>query len=166
MSDSPSSRPLDLQSITVRPISPDETCRWNALMQEHHYLGFSRLVGETLKYVALSGSTWVALLGWGAAAFKCADRDRFIGWAPSKQFRRLRFIGNNQRFLILPSTRAPHLASRVQGLCLRRLSSDWITIYNHPILLAETFVDPSRFAGTCYKAAGCVPRMMKWHFFW
>lgn len=92
----------------------------------------------------------------GGAAFKCADRDRFIGWAPSEHFRRLRFIANNQRFLILPSTRTPHLASRVLGLCLRRLSSDWIKIYNHPILLVETFVDPSRFTGTCYKAAGWI----------
>lgn len=96
-------------------------------------------------------------MGWGAAAFKCADRDRFIGWVPSEHFRRLRFIANNQRFLILPSTtRTPNLASRVLGLCLRRLSSDWIKIYNHPILLAETFVDPSRFTGTCYKAAGWI----------
>ncbi|MDA8149725.1 MAG: ISAs1 family transposase [Nitrospiraceae bacterium] len=149
------STPLpDLRQITVRPIHPEEEARWNELMQAHHYLGFRILVGESLKYVALSGSEWVALLGWGAAAFKCGDRDRWIGWAPSEQFRRLRYIANNQRFLILPSRRIPHLASRILGLCLRRLSSDWRRQFNHPILLAETFVDPSRFAGTCYKAAG------------
>ena len=92
--------------------------------------------------------------GVGAAAFKCGDRDRWIGWAPSEQFRRLRYIAHNQRFLIRPATRTPHLASRVLGLSLRRLSSDWVRQFNHPILLAETFVDPSRFTGTCYKAAG------------
>ena len=154
MTDSSSLPVLDLRQITVRPILHEEEGQWNALMRKHHYLGFRRLVGESLKYVALSGSEWVALLGWGASAFKCGSRDRWIGWAPSEQFRRLRYIANNQRFLILPATRTPHLASRVLGLSLRRLSSDWVRQFNHPILLAETFVDPSRFTGTCYKAAG------------
>ena len=156
MTDSSSLPVRDLRQITVRPILHEEDSRWNALMRTHHYLGFRSLVGESLKYVALSGSEWVALLGWGAAAFKCGDRDRWIGWAPPEQFRRLRYIANNQRFLILPEARTPHLASRVLGLCLRRLSSDWRRQFNHPILLAETFVDPSRFAGTCYKAAGWI----------
>ena len=156
LTDSSSLPVRDLRQITVRPIRPEEDSRWNALMWTYHYLGFRSLVGEALKYVALSGSEWVALLGWGAAAFKCGDRDRWIGWAPPEQFRRLRYIANNQRFLILPEARTPHLASRVLGLCLRRLSSDWRRQFNHPILLAETFVDPSRFAGTCYKAAGWI----------
>nr|EES53629.1 MAG: hypothetical protein UBAL3_74420088 [Leptospirillum ferrodiazotrophum] len=127
MTDSSSLPVRDLRQITVRPILHEEDSRWNALMRTHHYLGFRSLVGESLKYVALSGSEWVALLGWGAAAFKCGDRDRWIGWAPPEQFRRLRYIANNQRFLILPEARTPHLASRVLGLCLRRLSSDCVS---------------------------------------
>ena len=131
MADSSSLSVLDLRQITVRTILHEEEGRWNALMRTHHYLGFRSLVGVALKYVAIQG--------WGAAAFKCGDRDRWIGLAPSEQFRRLRYIANNQRFLILPATRTPHLASRVLGLSLGRLSSDWVRQFNHPILLVETF---------------------------
>ncbi len=122
-------------------------------MAAHHCLGFRTLVGQSLKYVAEQDGSWVALVGWGAAAFRCGPRDRWIGWTQSQQWQRLHFIANNLRFLILPGPRRPSLASKVLGANLRRLSSDWQEIFGHPIVLAETFVDPD-FAGTCHRAAG------------
>jgi len=139
--------------VQVRLIEVGEVGRWDELMVAHHYLGYRTLVGESLKYVAEQDGSWLALLGWGAAAFKCGPRDRWIGWTQSQQWQRLRFIANNLRFLILPGPRRPNLASKVLGANLRRLSSDWQEIFGHPIVLAETFIDPD-FAGTCYRAAG------------
>ena len=123
-------------------------------MRQHHYLGFETIVGESLYYVASRGSQWVALLGWGSAAFKCAPRDQWIGWERPLQWRRLHLIANNVRFLILPGVHEPNLASRLLALNLKRLSQDWELYHGHPLLLAETFVDRSRFRGTCYRAAG------------
>jgi hypothetical protein len=126
-------------------------------MNRHHYLGFRAIVGESFRYAAFLGSSPVALIGWGAAAFKSRHRDIWIGWEPHLQWRRLGFIANNVRFLILPDVCIPNLASRILGRNLRRLSADWEAVYGHPILIAETFVDTSRFQGTCYKAAGFLP---------
>ncbi len=139
--------------LVVRLARPEEVARWDALMEEHHYLGFRKLVGDSLRYVAETAGEWAALMGWMTAAFKCGPRDRWIGWTPSQQWRRLRFVANNARFLVLPEARRPNLASRVLAANLRRLSGDWQAIFGHPLLLVETFVD-ARFAGTCYQAAG------------
>jgi hypothetical protein len=100
--------------------------------------------------------SWVALVGWCAAALKCAARDRWIGWPEVLQRQRLGLIANNARFLILPGPRVANLASRVLGLglTLKRLSWDWQQVHGHPVFLAESFIDPQRFAGTCYRAAG------------
>lgn len=122
-------------------------------MRRHHYLGFDGMVGESLRYVAEIDGQWVALLGWQAAALKCRARDRWIGWPPVLQYQRLMFIANNGRFLILPDAHLPNLASRVLSLNLKRLSADWQAVHGHELLLAETFVDPQRFTGTCYRAA-------------
>lgn len=148
----------DLSKVIVRPITQEEESRWNGLMHRYHYLGFQRMVGNTLKYVAIlsdpSPPTWVALVGWGASAFKNSPRDRWIGWTQDQHYKRLQYIANNSRYLIFPWVQIPNLASKVLGLTLRRLSSDWLSRYGHPIVLAETFIDLDRFAGTCYKAAG------------
>ena len=141
------------ERLVVRLVRSDEVARWDALMATHHYLGLRRLVGESLRYVAEEGGQWLALLGWGSAAFKCGPRDRWIGWTPAQQWRRLRYVANNLRFLVVPEARRPNLASQVLGANLRRLSRDWQAVFGHPILLAETFVDP-RFTGGCYRAAG------------
>lgn len=143
-----------LSNILVRLVRTEERERWRRLMQAHHYLGFGRIVGQSLWYVATCGEHWVSLLGWGAAALKCGPRDRWIGWTPALKFRRLPLIANNVRFLILPEWHCPNLASRVLALNLQRLSEDWERYYGHPLLLVETFVDPARFRGTCYRAAG------------
>ena len=112
-------------------------------------MGFKSLVGE------LRGQ-WVALLGWSSAALQCRPRDAWIGWSQVIQWQRLHLIANNSRFLVLTGINIPNLASKTLSLNLKRLSKDWQEIHGHPILLAETFVDISRFQGTCYKAANWI----------
>lgn len=151
----PSPLPLrDLSSLEVRLVTAQERARWDALMREHHYLSFGWMAGESLRHVALLEGEWVALLGWASSALKGTLRDRFIGWSPEVQYRRLRYLANNVRYLLLPSGRVRNLASKALARAARRLSADWQSVHGHPIHLLETFVDPSRFAGTCYMAAG------------
>jgi hypothetical protein len=140
--------------VVVRPIQAAERPTFDRLMTEQHYLHSAVLVGEALRYVAVEGERWLALLGWSTAAFKCGPRDEWVGWPQRLQWQRLRLIANNSRFLVLAGARQPHLASRVLALSCRRLSADWQAVFGHPLLLAETFVDGGRFAGTCYRAAG------------
>ena len=143
------------REVTVRPVrDAHERRRWDALTSEFHYLPFNGLFGQSLRHVAVRGETWVALVGWTAGAFKVGVRDAWIGWSRERQFRRLKLIANNSRFVILGGKGATrNLASRVLGLSLRRLSRDMRAAHGFPVLLAETFVDPSRFAGTCYRAS-------------
>jgi predicted transposase YbfD/YdcC len=122
-------------------------------MQRHHYLGALPKIGESLWYVATWQDQWVALVGFSAAAWKCAVRDRWIGWDFRHQYDRLHLLANNSRFLILPEQHRPNLASRTLALCQRRLAEDWSNRFGHPLVLLETFVDPQRFAGTLYQAA-------------
>lgn len=145
-----------LDKVTVRPINFNERSRWNTLMANHHYLGFKSLVGESLRYVAEIQNQWVALLGWSAAALQCQPRDTWIGWPTILRWQRLPLIVNNARFLILPEIHIPNLASKILSLNLKRLSKDWQHIYDHPVVLAETFVDSQRFRGTCYQAANWI----------
>lgn len=143
--------------VEVRLARPDERRRWDALMDRHHYLGFRQFAGRGLRHVALWCGWWLALMGWQSGAFKCAPRDRWLGWHRSVQFRRLHLIGNNTRFLILPEASGiANLASRVLGRSVRRVSADWEAAWGHPLELAETFVDPSRFVGTVYRASNWV----------
>ena len=146
---------VSLSAVSVRPVRDGaERARWDRLMAEHHHLGFRCLYGGGLRHVAeAADGRWVALLGWSAGAFKVGARDAWIGWTPEQQFRRLHLVANNTRFLILPGLHGGNLASRVLSLSLRRLSADFEAARGHPVLVAETFVDPSRFAGTCYRAS-------------
>ena len=146
-----------LREVEVRPVrGVKERRRWDALMAEHHYLPYRGLFGKSLRQVAVRGEAWLALLGWQAGAFKVGVRDAWIGWTRERQFARLHLIANNARFAVLPAGRVPNLASRALGLGLRRLSRDMRAAHGYPVLLAETFVDPSRFAGTCYRASNWV----------
>ena len=122
-------------------------------MQAHHYLGASRPMGETLRYIAVYQYQWIALISFSSAALKCAARDQWIGWSYRHQFDRLNLVTNNSRFLILPRWHYPNLASRTLSLCQKRLQTDWVALFKHPLLLLETFVDPKHFRGTLYKAA-------------
>jgi predicted transposase YbfD/YdcC len=139
--------------LVVRPIEAAELRLWRAYMEEFHYLGDAALVGESLRYVALLDGEMAALLSWGAAVLHNRPRDRFVGWDGDTRKANLHLVVNNARFLILPWARRPQLASRVLGANLRRLSRDWQAVYGHRLVLAETFVDPSRFGGTCYRAS-------------
>lgn len=145
--------------MTVRLIEPEETKRWDKLVEKHHYLKKARMVGESLRYVAEQDGKWIALLGWSSAAYHLQARDRWIGWSAPQRHCRRHLVACNARFLILPGTKAkgePNRASEILSLNLNRLSEDWLTYYEHPILLAETFVDPQRFEGTCYQAANWI----------
>jgi hypothetical protein len=144
---------LNLQEIVVRPVRPSEEPYYQKQMQEHHYLGFLPKIGETLWYVASWHEEWVALLSFSTAAWKCAARDRWIGWDFRHQYDRLHLVTNNSRFLILPEYHVPNLASRILSLCQKRLPDDWQESFGHPVVLLETFVDPQRFHGTLYKAS-------------
>lgn len=126
-------------------------------MQAHHYLGALPKIGHTLWYVATREGRWLALLSFSAAALKCGARDRWIGWDLRHQYDRLNLIANNSRFLILPDCHYRNLASRVLSLCQRRIQGDWVARFGYPLVLLETFVDPTRFVGTIYRAAN-------WHY--
>jgi len=144
---------VSLKEVRLRPVQRGEETRYQALMQEHHYLGALPKIGETLWYVATWHEQWVTLLSFSAAAWKCAVRDRWIGWDFRHQYDRLSLLANNSRFLILPEWHRPNLASRTLALCQKRLPGDWLERFGHPLVLLETFVDPQRFTGTIYKAA-------------
>jgi hypothetical protein len=145
-----------LGSLSLHEVSSQASERvWvRAALGRFHYLGFGGAVGENLQYVARNDQGRpLACLVFGAAAWKCQDRDRFIGWSAQQRQANLGRIANNTRFLILPWVKVPHLASWLLGRMSRRLSIDWQAKYGHPIALLETFVERERFAGTAYRAA-------------
>ena len=149
----PSLRPLALALVQ------SQAQRWRVrwLLQQYHYRGFSGAVGETVQYLAHDAQgRELAVMVFGAAAWKVADRDRFIGWSARQRVARLQLIANQQRFLILPWVRVEHLASHLLALATRRLSVDWQQRYGHPLWLVESFVEVQRFAGTAYRAAGWI----------
>jgi len=151
----PALRPLQIQPLAK---GHDDERLFQCLLQRYHYLGQRNCVGENLKYLV---SDWhgrpLACLLFGSAAWRCQPRDACIGWSEPARSRALRLLTNNTRFLILPWVRVPHLASHLWSVILRRLSGDWQEKYGHPIHLVETFVEPDRFSGTCYRAAGWIP---------
>ncbi len=134
---------------------PDSTL-WNEYIDRYHYLGYKPLPGAQLRYFACSENRILALLGFGAAAWKTAARDRFIGWRPSERERNLQLIVNNARFLILPWVESKNLASKLLAMAARQLPEDWHNRYAYRPVLLETFVDTQRFTGACYKAANWI----------
>ncbi|HZD09862.1 MAG TPA: DUF4338 domain-containing protein [Candidatus Binatia bacterium] len=129
---------------------------FNSLIQQHHYLGYTQPVGEHLKYLVYSQDRVVAAFAWSSAAHGLKCRDRFLGWSRQTRMKNRHLLGYNTRFLVPPWIRVPHLASHVLGRMVRRLSADWQELYNHPIYFLETFVDPSRHPGSCYRAANWI----------
>jgi hypothetical protein len=127
---------------------------YKSLIHQYHYLGYTTPVGEHVEYMAYSGSRPLACIGWASAPRHISVRDVYLGWERENRIANLHKIVANTRFLILPWVRVPHLASHLLGLMARRIAADWDTVYRHPIVWLETFVDPERgFIGTCYKAA-------------
>jgi hypothetical protein len=129
---------------------------FNSLIEHHHYLGYEQPVGEHLKYLVWAQGRPIACLAWSSAPRHLGSRDRYIGWSAEARRRNIRFLAYNTRFLILPWVTVPHLASYLLGRMARLLSQDWERLYGHPIYFLETFVDPERFRGTCYRAANWV----------
>jgi len=126
---------------------------FNGLMQQYHYLGYTQPVGEHLKYLVYALDRPIAALAWSSAPRHLGPRDRFIGWSAQKRRQNIRFIAYNTRFLIMPWVHVPHLASHILGYMARSLGADWQQLYGHPVYFLETFIDPGRFKGTCYRAA-------------
>jgi hypothetical protein len=130
---------------------------WNGLMDRFHYLGKGPLCGAQIRYlVASARHGWVGALAFSAALWRLKPRDAYIGWSEAARRANLDRVVCNSRFLILPSVHVPHLASHVLSRCLARLGADWTARYGCAPVLAETFVNPRRFAGTCYRAANWV----------
>ena len=144
-----------LSRVRVRLLEPSERAAFDRILRQEHYLQSSKLVGQSLRYVAELEGEWLALITFSAPALHLKGRERWIGWSPRQRARRLCFVVSNSRFLVRPErTRLPNLASRVLGLCLRRLSADWQERWGHPVLVVESFVDETRYRGTCYRACG------------
>lgn len=144
----------ELGPIQIQPVrrTADEPL-FNSLMEHHHYLAYEQPVGEHLKYLVGAQGRPIACLAWSSAPRHLGSRDRYIGWSAEARRQNIRFIAYNTRFLILPWVQIPHLASHILGKVTRTLSDDWNRMYGHPIYFAETFIDPGRFRGTCYRAA-------------
>jgi len=154
--------PIQGQLADIQPLEFEQVRRtgdeplFNSLMEEHHYLGYEQPVGEHLKYLVWAQGRPLACLAWSSAPRHLGSRDRYIGWSDEARRRNIRFIAYNTRFLILPWVEAPNLASYILSRMASRLSADWERIYGHPIYFLETFIDPERFRGTCYRAANWV----------
>jgi hypothetical protein len=147
----------DLGPLTPRVVSTLSDSRtWNTLIATHHYLGYTPLAGAQLRYLIHAPAGVVAALGFAASAWTCAPRDTHLGWDSPTRQARLHLVIGNARFLILPHVRVPHLASTILGRITRRLPADWQAAYGYTPVLAETFVDAERFAGTCYRAANWI----------
>lgn len=124
------------------------------LLDNHHYLGYRRAIGHHLRYIAYTQQRPIGAIAWIAAAQKVAAREQFIGWNNAQRLKNLHLVVNNTRFLVLP--RVPHLASHLLASNIRRLAQDWQARYGYAPVLLETFVDTTRFKGTCYKAANWI----------
>ena len=140
---------LEIRQVRRTP----EEALFNALMHQHHYLGYTQPVGEQLKYMVFAGERPIACMAWSSAPRHLGSRDRFIGWSSQARLANVRLLAYNTRFLIMPWVTVPHLASHLLGRIAKRLSVDWQAVYAHPIYFLETFIDPQRFRGTCYRAA-------------
>jgi hypothetical protein len=145
-------QPIELEQVRRRGDEP----LFNSLMEHYHYLGYEQPVGEHLKYLAWTEGRPIACLAWSSAPRHLGSRDRYIGWNAEARRRNIRFLAYNTRFLILPWVQVPHLASHLLGKMTRALSGDWERMYGHPVYFAETFIDPGRFRGTCYRAANWI----------
>ena len=149
------SEPNILGRIKVKLVLPEERERFDELLTQRHYLHSARIGGQSLRYIAELDGEWVALATFSAPALNIKARENWIRWTPRQRTRRLSFVVNNSRFLVLSDrNRYPNLASRALSLCLKRLNADWEKEWGHPVLLVESFVDESKYRGTCYRACG------------
>jgi hypothetical protein len=144
---------IEFQQVRHTP----EEALFNSLVEQYHYLGYEQPVGEHLKYLVYSKGQAIACFAWCSAARHLAGRDGFVGWNAETRKRNLHLLAYNTRFLILPWVEVPHLASHLLGRMAKLVPHDWQKIYAHPVYWLETFIDPARFKGTCYRAANWIP---------
>lgn len=154
--DTQSSSKYILGQINVRLLEDDERGHFDELLKQRHYLKSARVGGRSLRYVAELNGEWIALICFSGAAPHLAGREEWIGWSPTQHARRLGFVVNNSRYLLLPDRHVyPNLGSKVLSLCLKRLPGDWEQAWGQPVLVVESFVDEHLgYEGTCYKACG------------
>ena len=145
-------QPLEFRQVRRTPAEP----LFNSLIEHHHYLGYTQPVGAHLKYLVYSGDQLLAALSLASPPRHLGPRDRFIGWPADVRRKNLHLIAYNPRFLLLPWVEVRYLASHVLGRMAKRIAQDWQTMYGHPLYFLETFVDPRRYRGTCYRAANWV----------
>ena len=143
-----------LDGLEIRLVTLEETAKFNELVARHHYLKSAVLVGEHMRYVATFRGEWLALGAWSAGALHLKGRDGWIGWSDEQRHRRLPLVANNARLLGLPGREVPNLMSRFMKGMLSRLNADWQERWGHAVAVAETFVDPVLYQGTCYKVSG------------
>ena len=147
-------RPLEFRQVRRTWEEP----LFNSLLERYHFLAYTQPVGEHLKYLIYALGRPIACLAWSSAPRHLGPRDRFIGWSAEARRRNIRFIAYNTRFLIVPwAAGVSNLASHILGRMPTVLSRDWERIYGHPIYFLETFIDPARSRGTCYRAANWIP---------
>lgn len=143
-------------TLDIELVDKKNSALWNEYIDRYHYLGYAALPGAQLRYLIKSEDQILALLGFGAAAWKTAPRDEYIGWDAGTRKKNLHLIVNNARFLILPWIRSKNLGSKILSMISKRISGDWQERYNYAPVMLETFVEKQRFHGTCYKAANWV----------
>jgi hypothetical protein len=155
---SPLHRPAHtLTSLSLQRVQNRHDSRlWNEYIHRYHYLGYKPLPGAQLRYILLCEAQPIALLGFGAAAWQTAPRDRYIGWNHEQRQRNLPLIVNNARFLLLPWVHSKNLASMLLARVAKVLPQHWQELYGYCPVLLETFVERPRFTGTCYKAANWI----------
>jgi hypothetical protein len=147
----------DLRPLEFRQVRrTGEESLFDSFIESHHYLGYMRPVGEHLKYLIYARGVPVACMAWSSAPRHIGCRDRFIGWSAQARRKNIHLLAYNTRYLILPWVKVPYLASHILSRVARRISADWEQLYRHPIHFLETFVDPERFRGTCYRAANWI----------
>lgn len=143
-----------LGALHLEPVdTAHDSHLWNEYIDRYHYLGYKPLPGAQLRYFVRTQQRLLALLGFGAAAWKCAPRDQFLGWSGEQRERQLHRVVNNARFLILPWVQSRNLASRILATATRALPHDWHARYGYAPVLVETFVETPRFRGVSYRAA-------------
>jgi Druantia protein DruA len=145
-------RPLEFRSVRRTPEEP----LFNSLLEQYHYLRYKQPVGEHLKFLIYAGARPIACFAWSSSAHYLGCRDCFLGWSDQARRKNIHLLAYNPRFLLLPWVRIPFLASHLLARMTRMLSGEWERVYGHPIYFVETFIDPERYRGTCYRAANWI----------
>jgi hypothetical protein len=142
-------RPVEFRCVRRTP----EEALFNSLLEQYHYLGYKQPIGEHVKFLVYAGARPIACFAWSSSAHYLGCRDRFLGWSDEARRKNIHLLAYNPRYLLLPWVRIRFLASHLLARMTGMLSAEWERVYGHPIYFVETFIDPERYRGTCYRAA-------------